>query len=149
MEGPQRQLVFHYTLQNTSGQTVRIDPTACSTVSFRFAQRMQGAPKPSRPANPALTLLEKDKSAYAKFTGLERIATSTSALALDQCPLELQSKERRAVAIAIPYAYPGAGLQNPSAEDLKTYVRAFMPQIDGFGASDLQRRYEIDFPRGW
>src|SRR5215471_9775590 len=46
MEGPQRQLVFHYTLQNTSGQTVRIDPTACSTVSFRFAQRIQGKPKP-------------------------------------------------------------------------------------------------------
>src|SRR5262249_34028244 len=149
VDGPQRQLVFHYTLENTTRQPFLINQAACSIVSFRFAEKTNGDPKPSRPANPALNLLEKDKSAYAKFTGLEQIATSTSALALDQCPLELQSKERRAVAIAIPYVYSGAARQNPSAEDLKTYVRAFMPQIDGFGVSDLQRRYEIDFPRGW
>ena len=149
VDGPQRQLVFHYMLENTTSQPFLVNQPACSIVSFRFREKTNGEPKPSRPANPALDLLERDKSAYAKFTGLEQIGTSTSALALDQCPLELSAKERRAVAIAIPYTYPRAANKNPNAEDLKTYVRAFMPQIDGFGASDLERRYEIDFPRGW
>jgi hypothetical protein len=149
VDGPQRQLVFHYVLENTTSQPFLINQSACSFVSFRFLEKKNAEPKPGPPPNPALNLLEKDKSAYAKFAGLERIATSTSALALDECPLELQSKERRAVAIAIPYAYPGAARQNPSAEELKIYVGAFMPRIDGFGLSDLERRYEIDFPRGW
>lgn len=147
MDGPQRQLIFHYMLENTTGHAFRINPLACSTVSFRFAEARQ-EPRPSPPANPALHFLEKDMQAYTKFTGLERIATA-SPLALDQCPLELQANERRAVAIAIPYAYPGGAEQNPSGDDLKMYVRAFMPQVEGFGISDLERRYEIDFPRGW
>lgn len=149
VDGPQRQLVFHYILENTTTQPFVVNQAACSIVSFRFAEKTSDEPSHNRPPNPALDLLEKDKSAYAKFTGLKRIAASSSALALDQCPVELSAKERRAVAIAIPYAYPGAAGKNSSAEDVKTYVRAFMPQIDGFGVSDLQRRYEINFPRGW
>lgn len=147
-EGPQRQLVFHYTLENATNHAFRIDPGACSMVSFRFVEerRVESRLRP-RP-NPALNMLEKDRSAYAKFTGLERLPTKNPALSLDQCPLELQPKQRHEVAIAIPYAYPGAG-QNPREDDLKMYVRTFMPRIEGFGISDLERNYEINFPRGW
>ena len=148
-DGPQRQLVFHYMLENTTARPFHIDPGTCSTVSFRFAEKTEGAPSPTSPPNPALHLLEKNKSAYAKFTGLERLPTNTGALALDQCPLELQANERRAVAIAIPYAYPRSEWRNASNDDLQLYVRASMPQVDGFGMSDAGRKYEIDFPRGW
>ena len=148
-DGPQRQLVFHYMLENRTAHDFHIDPGTCSTVSFRFAEKTEGAPSPTSPPNPALHLLEKNKSAYAKFTGLERLPTNTAALALDQCPLELPARQRHVVAITIPYAYPGAGRENPSGDELKMYVRAFMPQVDGFGMSDAGRKYEIDFPRGW
>ena len=148
-DGPQRQLVFHYMLENTTGHDFHIDPGTCSTVSFRFAEKTQGPPSPTSPPNPALHLLEKDRSAYAKFTGLERLQTAKGALALDQCPLQLRANERRAVAIAIPYAYPRAEWRNASKDDLKLYVRASMPQVDGFGMSDVARNYEIVFPRGW
>src|ERR1700756_4294680 len=149
LEGPQRQLVFHYTLENTTNLAFRIDPGACSMVSFRFAENSHSEPMPRPRPNPALNLLEKDRRAYAKFTGLERLQTIKPSLTLDQCPLELQPSQRRKVVIAVPYAYPAATNQNPNEDDLKIYVRAFMPQIDGFGISDLARNYEIDFPRGW
>jgi len=150
-DGPQEQLVFHYMLENTTRRTVRIDAGTCSRVSFRFAEKTPGEPKASQPPNPALNLLEKDKAAYARFTGLERLPTTNPALTLDQCPLELRPNEKRAVAIAIPYAYPrsASARQNASDDDLKLYVRASMPQVDGFGMSDTARIYEIDFPRGW
>ena len=61
----------------------------------------------------------------------------------------MQPSQKREVVIAIPYAYRGDTNQNPNEDDLKMYVRAFMPQIDGSGISDLPRNYEIDFPRGW
>ena len=54
-DGPQRQLVFHYMLENTTGHSFRIDPLACSTVSFRFT-RTQQEPKPGPAPNPALHL---------------------------------------------------------------------------------------------
>src|SRR5579864_5288835 len=147
VEGSQRQLVFQYTLQNTTVRPFRIDAAPCSMVSFRFIRTKQGqfVPQP----NPALRLLEKNSGAYAKFTGLERLTTTSPALSLDRCPLELQPKQIYQVAIAIPYAYPAAATLNPRENDLKKYVRAFMPQIDGFGIADLDRNYEIDFPRGW
>ena len=147
--GPQRQLVFHYTLENTTNHAVRIDPSACSLLSFRFAENRDGQPIRSSQTNPALTLLEKDRRAYAKFTGLERLPSAKPTLSIDQCPLELPPRQTRKVVIAIPYAYPEGTNQNPNEDDLKMYVRTFMPQIDGFGISDLARNYEIDFPRGW
>lgn len=149
LEGLQRQLVFHYTLENTTRVAFRIDQSACSTVSFRFAENRSGAPISRPQPSPALNLLEKDRRAYAKFTGLDRLPTTNPTLTLDQCPLELQPRQRRRVVIAIPYAYPSVPNQNPNEDDLKMYVRAFMPQIDGFGISDLARNYEIDFPREW
>ena len=148
-EGAQRQLVFHYTLENTTNRAVRIDPSACSMVSFRFTQSSHIEPVPNPHPNPALNLLEKDRGAYAKFTGLERLPTTNPALTIDQCPLELAPGQRRSVVIGIPYAYPGSTTQNANDNDLKKYVRTFMPQIDGFGISDLARNYEIDFPRAW
>lgn len=149
VQGPHRQLVFHYTLENATDHTFRIDPITCSMVSFRFVQKNQGElPGPPRP-NPALSLLENDRRAYAQFTGLERLPTANPAMSLDQCPLELQPKQRREVAIAIPYAYPAAAGQNPGEKDLQMYVRAFMPDINGFGIADMARKYEVNFPRPW
>ena len=149
VEGAQRQLVFHYTLENTTKRPFRIDPSACSMVSFRFTENSHIEPVPNPHPNPGLNLLEKDRSAYAKFTGLERLPTTNPALTIDQCPLELPPGQRRSVVIAIPYAYPVSTNQNVADNDLKMYVRTFMPQVDGFGISDLARNYEIDFPRGW
>jgi len=149
LEGPQRQLVFHYVLENTTSVAFRIDQGACSIVSFRFAGNSHSEPRLRPQSNPALNILEKDRPAYAKFTGLERLPATNPTLTIDQCPLELQPGQRRKVVIAIPYAYPADTNQSPNEDDLKMYVRAFMPQIDGFGISDLARNYQIDFPRGW
>lgn len=148
IEGPRRQLVFHYTLQNTAGRLFRVDSNACSMVSLRFVEKT-AEPEATREPNPALNLLENQKAGYSMLTGLERIPTATPALSLDQCPLELQPKQRREVSIAIPYAYPESGGPKPSQADLRAYVRAFMPRIDGFGISDWTRNYEIIFPRQW
>jgi len=149
LEGPQRQLVFHYILENTTRVAFRIDQGACSRVSFRFAENSHSEPRLRSQSNPALNALEKDSRAYAKFTGLERLPATNPTLNIDHCPLELQPGERRKVVIDIPYAYPADTNQSPNGDDLKKYVRAFMPQIDGFGISDFVRNYEIDFPRGW
>lgn len=149
VEGPQRRLVFHYALENTTNRGFRIDSIACSTVSFRFAENSDIEPMPKRQPNPALNLLEKNSGAYAKFTGLERLPTTKPAPTIDQCPLELAPGQRRSVVIAVPYAYPNVRNQNVNDDDLKMYVRTFMPHLDGFGMSDLARHYEIDFPRGW
>lgn len=148
-EGPQRQLVFHYLVKNTTRNPLRINLNSCSAVSFRFAKQSQDVPVRAPQPNPALHLLEKDNQAYAGVTGLKRLATTNATLSLDQCPLELQPKQTRAVAIAIPYAYPDTSDRNPSADKLKSYVRAAMPRIDGFGLFDAMQRYEIEFPRGW
>jgi hypothetical protein len=155
-DGSQRQITFHYSLENTSGRNFGIDRDACSTVSFRFTDTRQVADAkqggPARPAqpNPALNLLESDTAGYTKATGLVRLPTNSRALVLDQCPLELQPKQRKEVAIAIPYAYPAedAG-PSPSDEELKAYVGAFMPQIEGFGMADASGRYQVEFPRAW
>jgi len=146
IEGPQRQLVFHYTLQNTTGHLFRVESNACS-VSLRFVEKT-AEPGADREPNPALNLIENQGAGYSKFTGLERIPTATP-LALDQCPLEFQSKQRREVSIAMPYAYPESGGPKPSQTDLRAYVRAFMPRMDGFGLSGLAQNYEIIFPRQW
>ena len=148
IEGPQRQLVFHYTVENTTGNAFRIDPAACSLVSFRFLAREQAGLSRPQP-DPALHLLEKSGQAYAQFTGLQRLAAANPAMNLNPCPLELKPRQSHAVAIAIPYAYPAARGESPGQDELRNYVRAFMPQIDGFGIADLARHYEIDFPRAW
>jgi hypothetical protein len=148
IEGPQRQLVFHYTLQNTTGHLFRVESNACSMVSLRFVGNI-AEPGAAREPNPALNLLENQGASYSKFTGLERIPTATPALSLNPCPLELQPKPRREVSIAIPYAYPKSKGPKPGQADLRGYVRAFMPRIDGFGMSDWTRNYEIIFPREW
>lgn len=147
MEGPQRQLVFHYTLENVSGTALRVDSHACAAVSFRFLQKKPALTAPT--PNPALDRLEKDDAAYTEFTGLVRLPVSQHALSLDQCPLELQPKEGREVAIAIPYAFPATEGNHPTQNDLVKYVRTYLPQVDGFGLSGLERNYEIIFPRAW
>lgn len=150
IEGPQRQLVFHYTIENLTQESFRIDSGSCSAVSFRFvdAPQTQSTPSPRGP-NPALSLLEKNNPAYTKFTGLVRLPSSKPSLSLDQCPVELQPKQKRAVAIAIPYGYPIARGNQPTQDELRTYVRTFMPQVVGFGIYDLNRNYEIVFPQPW
>jgi|SRR5579864_1698222 len=148
IEGPQRQLVFHYTLQNTTGHFFRVDSNACSMVSLRFVEKT-AEPGAAREPNPALNLIENQGASYSKLTGLKRIPTAIHSLSLDQCPLELQPKQRHEIAIAIPYAYPESTGPKPSQADLRAYVRAFMPRIDGFGISDWTRNYEIIFPREW
>jgi hypothetical protein len=155
-DGSQRQIIFHYSLENTSNRNFGVDRDACSTVSFRFAESRQvadgkhGEPAPPAQPNPALNLLESDTAGYTKATGLVRLPSSSGALALDQCPLELQPKQRREVAIAIPYAYPAEDSgPSPNGEELKAYVGAFMPQIEGFGMADANGRYQVEFPRAW
>src|SRR5579864_360132 len=148
IEGPQRQLVFHYTLQNTTGHLFRVESNACSMVSLRFVEKT-AEPGAAREPNPALNLLENQGASYSKLTGLKRIPTAIHSLSIDQCPLELGPKQRREIAIAIPYAYPERTGPKPSQADLRANVRAFMPRIDGFGISDWTRNYEIIFPREW
>lgn len=147
IEGPQRQLVFHYMLVNASDRAFLIDARACSTLSFRFIETGRARMVLTDQANPGLTLLENNSLAYSQPTGLQRLSTTSQALALDQCPLELHPQQSQKVAIAIPYAYPASQGAHPSADDLKNYVRAFMPRMDGFGLSDLNQNYEILFPR--
>ncbi len=133
-----------------------MDRDACSMVSFRYPEikpvvdGKKGGPTPLRQPNPALNLLESDAAGYTKATGLVRIPSKNRALVLDQCPLELQPRERKDVAIAIPYAYPEEDSgPSPSGEELKAYVGAFMPQIEGFGMADANGRYQVEFPRAW
>ncbi len=64
-EGPQRQLVFHYTLENATNHAFHIGPGACSMVSFRFVEERRGESRLRPQPNPALHILEKDRSAYA------------------------------------------------------------------------------------
>jgi hypothetical protein len=146
-EGSQRQLVFHYTVENKTNNTFRIDVPSCSMVSFRFAEKTHDVAVPRAQSNPALNLLEKDTKAYSQFAGLVRLPTTQPALTLDPCPLKWLPKQSRAVAIAIPYACPSGADQNPNS--LRLYVRAFMPQIEGFGVSNPAQNYEIQFPRAW
>ena len=140
IEGPHRQLVFHYTLQNTTSHPFRIEAPACSMVSFRYSNQPR--------FDPASAMLEKDSAAYAKYTGLERLPTRISSLSLDKCPIELKPRQTKKVAIAIPYAYPATG-KRPSQDDLSSYVRSRMRQIDGFGSADLANHYVIEYPKGW
>jgi hypothetical protein len=154
-EGSQKQIVFHYSLENTTDRNIGIDQNTCSMVSFRFTESKQVPAKAGEPArppapNPALNLLESDAAGYTKATGLVRLPSKSRALALDQCPLELQPRQKKEIAIAIPYAYPAedAG-PSPNGEELKAYVGAFMPQIEGFGMTDANGRYQVEFPRAW
>lgn len=140
-QGPQQQLVFHYRLRNQTPSPRRIEGIACSTVSFRF--KKEGARY-----DPASALLEKNPASYAKYTGLRRLETYPG-MALDPCPIDLAAKESKDVLIVVPYAYPGDSETTPAADELKAYVRAAMPRIDGFGAADPQSRYLINFPAGW
>lgn len=147
IEGSERQLVFHYVLANVSDRAFLIDTRACSTVSFRFLESNRARPVLTGQVNPGLSLLENNGTAYSKLTGLQRLSTTSPALSLERCPMELQPKQSQEVSIAIPYAYPASESAHPSADDLKNYVRAFMPRMDGFGLSGLGQSYEIVFPR--
>lgn len=138
LRGPKSQLVFHYRLQSTTKSDFHIEPVACSMVSFRFV--------PGGKTDPASALLEKDAGSYRKYTGLVRLPDAP-AMVMEPCPLDLAPGQSRTVEIAIPYAY--AEEPNPSAEELRKYVRAVMPRVDGFGVADLQKRYQIAFPKGW
>ena len=137
-EGPQRQLVFRYRVQNTAHSDFVLDTAACSTVSFRF---QSGAKY-----DPASALLEKDAVAYQRHTGLVRLAGQ--GMALRPCPLVLKPGQSQDVAIAIPYAYPSS-FGSPEETNLRTYVRATMRNVDGFGAADLRGSRGILFPKGW
>ena len=137
-EGPQRQLVFRYRVQNTARSDFVLDTAACSTVSFRF---QSGAKY-----DPASTLLEKDTAARQRYTGLVRLAGQ--GMALRPCPLVLKPGQSQDVAIAIPYAYPSS-FGSPEETNLRTYVRATMRNVDGFGAADSRGSRGILFPKGW
>jgi hypothetical protein len=137
-EGPQGQLVFRYRLQNTAYSDFVLDSAACAMVSFRF--------HPGAKYDPASALLEKDAAAQQSYTGLVRLVRQ--GLKLRPCPLVLKPGQREDVAIAIPYAYPGS-FGRPEEANLRTYVRATMRDVDGFGAADSGDRHGILFPRAW
>lgn len=137
-EGPQRQLVFRYRVQNTAHSAFVLNSTACSMVSFRF--------QPGAKYDPASTLLEKDTAAHQRYTGLVRL--TGQGLELRPCPLVLKPGQSENVAIAIPYAYPSS-FGSPKEANLRTYVDATMRNVDGFGAADSRGSRGIVFPKGW
>lgn len=137
-EGSPRQLVFRYRVQNTAHSDFVLDSAACSAVSFRF--------EPGAKYDPASALLEPDTSAHQRYTGLVRLARRQ--IELRPCPLVLKPRQSQAVAIAIPYAYPGS-FGSPEEANLRTYVRASMRHVDGFGAADSRGSRGILFPKGW
>jgi hypothetical protein len=67
---------------------------------------------------------------------------------LRPCPLVLKPGQSQDVSIAIPYAYPD-NFGSPEEANLRTYVRATMRNVDGFGAADSRRSQGILFPMGW
>lgn len=137
-EGPQRQLVFRYRVQNIASSEFVLDSAACSAVSFRF--------QPGAKYDPASALLEQDSAAHQRYTGLLRLAGQ--GMELRPCPLTLKPGQSEDVAIAIPYAYPG-NFGSPEEDNLRTYVRASMRNVDGFGAADPRGARAILFPKGW
>lgn len=137
-EGPQRQLVFRYRVQNSAHFDFVLDGAACSTVSFRF--------QPGAKYDPASALLEQDTAAHQRYTGLVRLTRRD--IELRPCPLVLKPGQTEDVAIAIPYAYPG-NFGSPEEANLRTYVRATMHNVNGFGAADSRGRRGILFPTGW
>jgi len=137
-EGSQRQLVFRYRVQNIAHSEFILDSAACVTVSFRF--------QPGIKYDPAYTLLEQDTAAHQRYTGLVRLARQQ--IELRPCPLVLKPGQSQDVSIAIPYAYPD-NFGSPEEANLRTYVRATMRNVDGFGAADSRRSRGIVFPMGW
>jgi hypothetical protein len=137
-EGSQRQLVFRYRVQNTAHSDFVLDTSACSAVSFRF--------EPGAKYDPASALLEPDTAAHQRYTGLVRFAHRP--MELRPCPLVLKPGQSQDVAIAIPYAYPG-NFGTPEEANLRTYLRATMRHVDGFGAADSRGSRGILFPKAW
>jgi hypothetical protein len=137
-EGPQGQLVFRYEVHNTAAFDFVLDSAACPLLSFRFL--------PGAKYDPASALLESDNAAYHRYTGLVRLAHE--GMELRPCPLVLKAGQSQDVAIATPYAYPGT-FGSPQEANLRTYVRATMRNVDGFGVADARGRSGILFPRGW
>lgn len=137
-QGPQQQLVFRYRVQNSAHFDFVLDGTACSTVSFRF--------QPGAKYDPASALLEQDTSAYRRYTGLVRLTRQE--IELHPCPLVLKAGQTEDVAIAIPYAYPG-NFGSSEEANLRSYVRATMHNVNGFGAADSRGRRGILFPKEW
>ena len=137
-EGSQPQLVFRYRVQNTAHSEFILDRAACAAVSFRF--------QPGAKYDPASTLLEQDTTAHQRYSGLVRLARQE--IELRPCPLVLKPGQSQDVAIAIPYAYP-VNFGSPEEANLRTYVRATMRRVDGFGAADSRRSRGILFPKGW
>lgn len=137
-QDPQRQLVFRYRLHNTSESNFLLDGAACSTVSFRFV--------PGAKYDPASALLEKDSAAYQRYSGLVRLPRK--GIELSPCPLALKPGEVRDVALAVPYAYP-SNFGSPNEPNIRSYVRATMRNVDGFGAANTHGTRGILFPKGW
>ncbi len=137
-EGPRRQLVFRYRVRNTASSKFVLDSAACSTLSFRF--------RPGARYDPASALLEKDTAAYQRYTGLVRLADHS--MELRPCPFVLKPGQSEDLAIVVPYAYP-TSFGRPEEANLRTYVRATMRNVDGFGAADSRGSHDILFPKGW
>lgn len=137
-QGPQRQLVFRYRLRNTSASNFLLDGAACSLVSFRFV--------PGAKYDPASALLEKDSAVYERYTGLVRLPHK--GIELSPCPLALKPGEAQDVGLAVPYVYPSS-FGSPNESNLRSYVRATMRNVDGFGAANIRGTRGILFPKGW
>jgi len=137
-EGSQRQLVFRYRVQNKAHSDFVLDSAACARVSFRF--------QPGAKYDPASALLEQDTPAHQRYTGLVRLGRRE--IELRPCPLVLKPGQSQDVAVAVPYAYP-VTFGSPEEATLRTYVRATMRRVDGFGAADSRGSHAILFPKGW
>jgi hypothetical protein len=97
----------------------------------RFAIEELGPPAPVAPRSSSW-LPDCDRSAYAKFTGLERLPTKNPAMSLDRCPLELQPKRRQEVARFSFLPRRQSESQRERLEDVRAYVYAADRRVRNF-----------------
>ena len=78
---------------------------------------------------------------------------SISPIRIENQTVFVPSGERANFSLEIPYSYSGKSVSDVESKehraDVQAFVKANYTNLDGFVLFDSNRRYQINFPKGW
>jgi hypothetical protein len=123
--GDENHIVFYYVLQNTTDQDYRVETSSGIDLTGKLKQENS---------------LSQFKGDYEKI----------------EYPIFIPAQQRLRFTIEIPYPYEKTLRSDAPIEErrkfhkeLEQFVGTEMGNLNGFVLFDNNRKYEIDFPKGW